>query len=572
MLGPALIVCSGINLEYLFSTIEADSHGAGTKAPLNIVGNIGVLQGVAGDLRPGLPAQMTEMHVPIRALYVVDAPVAAVEAVLARREELRRIVRNEWVRIVVRDPESGILFKQSNGNYIPIELGPQTAGSGAHGAHGAQVSFFAPHRLHGLKVAKREARLYWAATSVMVAGCVVPVYAFGATAMNPFGSLIAVCGTMLALPVLAFARRYLHGEFMFARFSILCSGLVVGFNLVATAPTLEMVVGGWGLFGLASTFLIGMYNERPTVRNNAIYAFTAYEISDFALLVAIAFSQHAVALANPAVASAGLLVATLFKSSQFPLTALFARSMEGPTPASALGYAGLSAHVGVVLLTSMMPLWFHLDWARATLAAVGLLTAVHSSLVGRIRPDRKGALANATSATIGLIFVILAMGYPDVALLLSFGHASFRIIQILRAPNVLADTQSLKSALRYMPWPKLVPDSLYRLAWRLRRFHSDTNFMHWVHIAGRQLHRQAKPWNLTKWQQWGVTAVTLALIGVPFTPLAHWKEEFFLDLLPRHPYISAVVFGVDLAVRVVLARFLFVNILKVGRFRKPFHK
>ncbi len=297
MLGPALIVCSGINLEYLFSTIEADSHGAGTKAPLNIVGNIGVLQGVAGDLRPGLPAQMTEMHVPIRALYVVDAPVAAVEAVLARREELRRIVRNEWVRIVVRDPESGILFKQSNGNYIPIELGPQTAGSGAHGAHGAQVSFFAPHRLHGLKVAKREARLYWAATSVMVAGCVVPVYAFGATAMNPFGSLIAVCGTMLALPVLAFARRYLHGEFMFARFSILCSGLVVGFNLVATAPTLEMVVGGWGLFGLASTFLIGMYNERPTVRNNAIYAFTAYEISDFALLVAIAFSQHAVALA-----------------------------------------------------------------------------------------------------------------------------------------------------------------------------------------------------------------------------------------------------------------------------------
>jgi hypothetical protein len=32
--------------------------------------------------------------------------------------------------------------------------------------------------------------------------------------------------------------------------------------------------------------------------------------------------------------AAGLLVAAILKSSQFPLTSLFARSMEGPTPAS----------------------------------------------------------------------------------------------------------------------------------------------------------------------------------------------------------------------------------------------
>lgn len=47
VLAPALVVCSGINLEYLLSTVD-EAHGAGTKAPLNIVGNIGVLQGTAG--------------------------------------------------------------------------------------------------------------------------------------------------------------------------------------------------------------------------------------------------------------------------------------------------------------------------------------------------------------------------------------------------------------------------------------------------------------------------------------------------------------------------------------------
>jgi NADH:ubiquinone oxidoreductase subunit 5 (subunit L)/multisubunit Na+/H+ antiporter MnhA subunit len=59
-----------------------------------------------------------------------------------------------------------------------------------------------------------------------------------------------------------------------------------------------------------------------------------------------------------------LLTAALLKSSQLPVTSLFARSMEGPTPTSAIGYAGLSPHIGVVLLASTLPLWcvLHCQW------------------------------------------------------------------------------------------------------------------------------------------------------------------------------------------------------------------
>ena len=66
VLTPALLVGAGINLEYLFSTQDV-AHSAGSKVPLNVVGNLGVMQGTTGDLRFGLPSQMTEMHVPNRA-------------------------------------------------------------------------------------------------------------------------------------------------------------------------------------------------------------------------------------------------------------------------------------------------------------------------------------------------------------------------------------------------------------------------------------------------------------------------------------------------------------------------
>lgn len=66
-----------------------------------------------------------------------------------------------------------------------------------------------------------------------------------------------------------------------------------------------------------------------------------------------------------------------------------------------------------------------------------MTTTFHSTLASKIRSDRKGSIANATSATIGLIYIIVALGYTNTALMISLGHATLRIIQILRSPNFI---------------------------------------------------------------------------------------------------------------------------------------
>eukprot|EP00457_Paulinella_chromatophora_P000426 gb/GEZN01000426.1/.p1 GENE.gb/GEZN01000426.1/~~gb/GEZN01000426.1/.p1 ORF type:complete len:1268 (+),score=118.32 gb/GEZN01000426.1/:298-4101(+) len=565
VLAPALIVCSGINLEYLFSTIDPH-HSAGTKAPLNIVGNIGVLQGTASDLKMGLPTQMTEMHTPIRALYVVDAPIERVEAVLGRRKDLRQLVRNEWVRFIVRDPSTNLFYLQSRGEYLPIS--PQQTESFVPST---------PHIEHGMKIAGRESIMHGTATAGMVLSCALPIYMFGTTAMNPLGPVIAICGTALSLPTLAFARRYLHGEFMYGRFSFLCVGLTTGFNFIAMAPSLEQALQGWALFGFSSVFLIGSYNGRPSVVNNATYAFAVYQVSDLAMLVAATWSahhavHHPVADGEHQVAVvAGLLLAALFKSSQFPLTSLFVRSMEGPTPASALGYAGLSAHMGVVLLTGTMPLWFGFDLARLTVGSIGIITATYGSLVAKIRADRKGALANACSATIGLIFFTVALGYPDLALAMSLGHASFRMIQVLRSSNVIADCHKIRDALGYTPWPKVVEEWKYRIGWRCNRFHTDFHMLHVLHVISRAVGVRfaGKPYKLTKFQQYLMTGLTCGLVAAPFTPLYYFKEEILMNLLQTEPFLALAIMASHYACSVVLIRFLFLKVLDARRFRRP---
>ena len=64
-----------------------------------------------------------------------------------------------------------------------------------------------------------------------------------------------------------------------------------------------------------------------------------------------------------------------------------------------------------------------------------MVVIVCAGLTAQVRADRKGGIAGATSGTVGLLYVILSLGYTDVALVLAGAHAVLRTLQILRAHN-----------------------------------------------------------------------------------------------------------------------------------------
>jgi len=118
ILNAVAPVGGGINLEYYFSRVDNQKLGAGTKLPHNVMGLIGVANGIDGDLRPGLPSQMIEVHDPVRLLIVVEHFPEVVQYAITKNPATYEWFYNEWVNLVVFHPETKQLFRFVKGDYI----------------------------------------------------------------------------------------------------------------------------------------------------------------------------------------------------------------------------------------------------------------------------------------------------------------------------------------------------------------------------------------------------------------------------------------------------------------------
>ncbi len=121
ILNAAAPVCGGINLEYYFSRVDDQKLGAGSKLPHNVMGLFGVANGIDGDLRPGLPTQMTEVHDPLRLLIIVEHYPEVVLTSIQRSAATFEWFINEWVNLVVVHPETKAMSRFKDGKYVPYE-------------------------------------------------------------------------------------------------------------------------------------------------------------------------------------------------------------------------------------------------------------------------------------------------------------------------------------------------------------------------------------------------------------------------------------------------------------------
>lgn len=122
IIGAAVPVCAGINLEYLFSRLDAEIFGAGSKLPQNIISLLGVAIGSEGDLRAGLPTQMTEIHDPLRLTVIIEQSESIVRKILEKNAAFKELVFGGWIYLVLYDASRSryIIFEKNK--FVPIDV------------------------------------------------------------------------------------------------------------------------------------------------------------------------------------------------------------------------------------------------------------------------------------------------------------------------------------------------------------------------------------------------------------------------------------------------------------------
>ncbi len=313
----------------------------------------------------------------------------------------------------------------------------------------------------------------------------------------------------ISLLVARFAVPYMHREPGFTRFFIQLSLFAAGMFVVVMAGSADLLMVGWECVGLASALLVTFFHERSAPPRAAARVFTTYRLCDVGLLVGT-MMLHVVAGsadfmqvfgvaawpggAAPLPAAAATAIASAFalaaigKSAQFPLGNWLPRAMEGPTPSSAVFYGGPAVHAGVYLLLRIAPLLQAAPVMSAVLVVIGVVTALHATILCRVQCDQKSLLAYATMTQLGLMVAECGLGWWDVARWHLVCHVCLRTYQLLRAPSALRDAHVMRATNHGQPFlapelaPRIVSPRLLRWAYHLglERTHIDTLMERWV--------------------------------------------------------------------------------------------
>ncbi|MES2837771.1 MAG: proton-conducting transporter membrane subunit [Bacteroidota bacterium] len=277
-----------------------------------------------------------------------------------------------------------------------------------------------------------------------------------------FDKIVAVfvfVGCLLTFLVTVYSRYYLHRENGYKRFFNTILFFYLGFTIIIFSGNLETLFVGWEILGISSFLLIAFYRDRYLPVRNAVKVFSIYRIGDVGLILAMWLSHHLfhsnitfLQLSNYNLVSEHLqnhsligitisimiLLSATAKSAQFPFSYWLPRAMEGPTPSSAIFYGSLSVHIGAFVLLRTFPFWEHQFSVRVLIIVLGIVSSIIATFTARVQSTVKSQIAYSSIAQIGLIFIEIALGFENVALLHFAGNAFLRTYQLLVSPSVVS--------------------------------------------------------------------------------------------------------------------------------------
>jgi NADH-quinone oxidoreductase subunit L len=272
--------------------------------------------------------------------------------------------------------------------------------------------------------------------------------------LDQLSLLMMMIVTGIGFLIHVFSVGYMRDDAGYPRYFAYLNLFVFFMLVLVLGASYPVLFVGWEGVGLCSYLLIGFWYSDKANADAGKKAFVMNRIGDFGFLVAmfLLFATFGTLDFEPIFAEAetlvyagGLVTAiTLFfflgaagKSAQIPLYVWLPDAMAGPTPVSALIHAATMVTAGVYLVARSSVLFALSPVASATVAGVGVLTALFAATIALQQYDIKKVLAYSTVSQLGYMFVGVGVGAYAAGVFHLMTHAFFKALLFLGSGAVI---------------------------------------------------------------------------------------------------------------------------------------
>nr|YP_010894996.1 NADH dehydrogenase subunit 5 [Austalis copiosa]WJW73509.1 NADH dehydrogenase subunit 5 [Austalis copiosa] len=247
--------------------------------------------------------------------------------------------------------------------------------------------------------------------------------------------------------VIYYSKEYMSEDININRFIMLVLLFVMSMMMLIISPNLVSILLGWDGLGLVSYCLVIYFNNVKSFNAGMLTALLN-RIGDVALLMAIAwmlnyggwnYIYYLEFMKNDMemmLVGSLVMLAAMTKSAQIPFSSWLPAAMAAPTPVSALVHSSTLVTAGIYLLIRFNLLLVNTVMSQLLLLLAGL-TMFMSGLGANFEFDLKKIIALSTLSQLGLMMMILSMGYEKLAFFHLLTHALFKALLFMCAGAII---------------------------------------------------------------------------------------------------------------------------------------
>nr|WCJ53298.1 NADH dehydrogenase subunit 5 [Syrphus vitripennis] len=247
--------------------------------------------------------------------------------------------------------------------------------------------------------------------------------------------------------VIYYSKEYMIDDMNINRFIMLVLMFVLSMMFLIISPNLISILLGWDGLGLVSYCLVIYFNNVKSYNAGMLTALLN-RVGDVFLLLAIAWMLNygswnyvfylEFMMNDKEMLIISILVtsAAMTKSAQIPFSSWLPAAMAAPTPVSALVHSSTLVTAGIYLLIRFNMLLCNTFMSQLLLLLAGL-TMFMSGLGANFEFDLKKIIALSTLSQLGLMMMILSMGYYKLAFFHLLTHALFKALLFMCAGAII---------------------------------------------------------------------------------------------------------------------------------------